>query len=125
MRLTLAEAVRAEVANILVVAALVEEATDLVHPAVAVVALHPGLLLLPVVLALDDVDLLDALPVHIHVVALLVLEAVVAPIALQLLHRRCRVVGLHTQCRIRKPLQVSMKDAAYTLLKFAVLESDS
>lgn len=43
-RLTVAQAEGAEEASVLVVAALVEEAAHLVHPALALVALHPALL---------------------------------------------------------------------------------
>ena len=93
-RHALAEAVRAQVADICVVAPLVEQAADLVHPAVAVVALHPGLLLFPVVFALHDVHLLDALPIKLHHLPLLVHVALVAPVALQLLDGCRRVVGL-------------------------------
>eukprot|EP00951_Prasinocladus_malaysianus_P016567 scaffold129232_cov44-Prasinocladus_malaysianus.AAC.3 len=45
------------VARVVVVQQPVEEATDLVDPRVAVVALHPGLLLDVVVLLLEDVAL--------------------------------------------------------------------
>ncbi len=97
----MAKAVRAQVADILVVSTLVKEAADLVHPAAALVALHPSLFLLAVVLALHNLQLLDALPVHIHEVPLLVLITVVAPVAFQLDHRCCGVVGLHEKAGLR------------------------
>ena len=86
---TCTETVWAEVANICIITPLIEEAADLVNPASAHVTLHPCLFLLTVIFALLDVHFLDALAVQFHDLPLLVNEAVVAPIALQILCRSC------------------------------------
>ena len=54
---TIKEAAGADVGGVLLVAALVEEAADLVHPQLAHVALHPALLRLLIILLLLQVRL--------------------------------------------------------------------
>lgn len=81
---TSCQAVWADVGNIFLVPAFVEEAADLMHPSIALVAGNPGFLLLLVILPLDDVILLYSHPVQLQIVLPLLREAGMAPVALHL-----------------------------------------
>mmetsp|Transcript_8064 Transcript_8064/g.23948 ORF Transcript_8064/g.23948 Transcript_8064/m.23948 type:complete len:485 (-) Transcript_8064:1904-3358(-) len=91
----LPQARRALVRHVLVVAPLVEEAADLVDPALAVIALHPAFLHLLIILLLGELLLLDDGAVHLGEAALLGLRhAPMAPVPLHLVLPLSRLLPL-------------------------------